>query len=104
MEGITAKAIADMADQGDVLCRRIYEISGAQLGRVLSILVDLLNLEAIVIGSIFSRSQHLLWTACNEVMRRECLEISYRRCRVMPSRLGESVGDIAALAVACGGF
>lgn len=100
MDGITAKAIAGLADEGDAFCRRIYEISGRQLGRVLSILVDLLNVERIVIGSIFSRSRHLLWEACDEVMRRECLEINYRRCRVVPSQLGESLGDFAALSVA----
>ena len=104
IEGINAKNIADLADEGDPLCLEVYHESGRRLGQALSILVDLLNPEVIVIGSIFVRSHNLLWEVCDEVMRRECLSISYGRCRVVGSALGERVGDIAALTVAMGGY
>lgn len=98
-EQVTAKTIADLADAGDPLCREIYRLSGEGLGKGLSILVDILNPDVIVIGSIFARSQHLLWEACDEVMRRECLALNYQSCRVLPSALGDAVGDIAALSI-----
>ncbi|MDD6237528.1 MAG: ROK family protein [Clostridiales bacterium] len=97
---INAKAIAELAEQGDALCRDIYRISGEKLGKALSIMVDLLDLDAISIGSIFTRSYHLLWDSCNKVMEQECLPISYRHCRILKSVLGDKVGDIAALAIA----
>lgn len=99
-EQITAKLIAELADAGDSLCREIYRQSGEQLGKGLSILVDLLNPEMIIIGSVFARSHHLLWEPCSQVMERECLPVSLRSCRVVPSRLGDALGDIAALAIA----
>lgn len=98
-EDISAKLIADLAKSGDAFCQEIYRISGETLGKTLSILVDVLNPERIVIGSIFARSQSLLWDVCNEVMKRECLPLSYENCQVVPSMLGDAVGDIAALAL-----
>lgn len=98
-EKINAKEIALLAEKGDPLCREIYRLSGEKLGVGLSILVDLLNPDVIVIGSIFARSRDLLWDACNEVMQRECLPQSYAHCRVVPSMLGDGVGDVAALSV-----
>lgn len=98
-ERVTAKLIAELADGGDPLCRAIYRLSGEKLGRGLSLLADILNPDVIVIGSIFARSQHLLWEACDEVMRRECLALTYQSCRVLPSALGDAVGDVAALSI-----
>jgi glucokinase len=70
------------------------------LGYGLSILVDILNPEVIVIGSIFQRSAHLLRDRMDEVMRAECLPISYEAVRVVPAALAEDLGDKAALALA----
>ena len=101
-ENITAKAIAELADNGDHLCQDIYHISGEMLGKGLSILIDLLNPEAIVIGSIFTRSQNLLWESMRAVLEQECLSQSLAVCRILPSGLGENLGDIAALTVSLG--
>ena len=103
ISSIDAKTIAELAEQGDTLCREIYRISGEKLGKALSIMVDLLDLDAIAIGSIFTRSHHLLWDSCNKVMEQECLPINYRHCRIVTSALGDKVGDIAALAAAAYG-
>ena len=103
-DNLTAKNIAEFAGEGDALSLEIYKESGRKLGYALSMLVDLLNPDVIVIGSVFARSRNLLWPACNEVMQRECLAISYEHCKVLPSMLGESIGDIAALATATGTY
>lgn len=95
----TAKDIAEGALAGDEDCREVYRQSGEKLGECLSILVDLLNPDAIVIGSIFARSKELLWEPCRRVMERECLPQAYERCRVLASELGDEVGDIAALSI-----
>ena len=57
---ITAKAIAEAASKGDETALEIYKICGEYLGKGLSVIIDLLNPEKIVIGSIFSRSGDLL--------------------------------------------
>ncbi len=56
----TAKSIADAADAGDKTALAVYETSGEYLGRGLSVVIDLLNPEKIVIGSIFARSRELI--------------------------------------------
>lgn len=97
-ENFTAAAIARLADEGDGFCRRIYEMSGEKLGRTLAILTDVLDPQRIVIGSVFARSEHLLRPAMERVLAEEAL----RSPEVVPAQLGESIGDIAALAIAVG--
>jgi glucokinase len=70
------------------------------LGRGLSVIVDILNPEAIVIGSIFQRSEELLREHMERYLNRESLALSNSVCRVLPAKLGDSIGDYAALSVA----
>lgn len=101
---ITAKSVGDAADAGDEIARAVYAECGGYLGRGLAILIDLLNLDRIVIGSIFARSEHLLRPAMELEIAREALPAAAERCRIVPAQLGESIGDIAALAVAAGEY
>lgn len=97
-EHVTAALIARLADAGDAFCRRIYTLSGEKLGRTLAILADILDPERIVIGSVFARSEHLLRPAMERTLSEEALHVP----EVVPAALGDSIGDIAALAVALG--
>ena len=100
LEQLTAARVAQFASVGDPLALHIYEQVGTMLGVGLSMLIDILNPEKIVIGSIFTRAQHLLWPAAEKVIRQETLSIAREACQVVPAGLTESVGDIAALTVA----
>lgn len=100
LDKITAKKIAEAAYSGDESAKAIYAESGRRLGYALSILIDILNLERIVIGSVFQRSESLLRPAMEEVLRKETLPFSLSRCEIVPAELGDSIGDIAALSVA----
>ena len=102
-EKLTAKVVGDAADQGDPLAQAILATSGAYLGQGLAILLDLLNPERIIIGSIFARSRRWIWPAADEIMKRESLARTYRRCQVVPAQLGEQIGDLAALCIAVEG-
>ena len=97
--GILAGSIAIAADAGDEAALAVYRESGRKLGQGLSILIDILNPERIVIGSIFARSEHLLRPAMEEVLRRETLAASMDVCRIVPAELGEAIGDLASLAI-----
>ena len=100
-EELNAKTIAEAADSGDELARRIYARSGEYLGRGLALLIDLLNPECIVIGSIFERSEHLLRPSMERVIEKEALEVPRKNCRIVPAALGNAVGDYASIAAAC---
>ncbi len=97
---ITAKLLAEYANAGEPTALDVYRICGEKLGEGLSILVDLLNPEVIVIGSIFERAEALLRPHLERVLTRETLVFSRERCRILPAALGDSIGDYAALSVA----
>lgn len=97
---ITAKSIAIAAEQhGDPTAIEVYRLCGEYLGRGLSLLIDLLNPERIVIGSIFTRSRNGLWESCKEIIEKEALKVSWDCCEVVPAELSEGIGDYAALTV-----
>lgn len=97
---VTAKAIAEAASNGDKTAIAVYRKSGRYLGRALSLLIDILNPQMIVIGSIFARAGDLLWPAAAAEIKKEALSPSAAVCRVVPAALGESIGDYAAVATA----
>lgn len=97
---VTAKTIADAADAGDETARRVYEMCGEQLGRGLSILIDILNPERIVIGSVYARSENLLREPALKVIKSEALSIAAQCCELVPAMLSEQIGDYAAIATA----
>ena len=99
-QDVTAKTVGDAADAGDPVALAVYARSGEYLGRGLSIIIDILNPERIVIGSIFTRSRNLLWESTKKEIEREALGISAKVCEVTPAALGESIGDYAAIATA----
>ena len=101
-EDVSAKSIAEAADKGDETALGVYRICGEYLGRGLSLLIDILNPQRIVIGSIFARAHHLLWDSAKEIIEKEALPASLQCCRVVPAGLGENIGDYAAVSVALG--
>lgn len=104
MERITAKLIAELAYEGDPLCLRIYRVCGQQLGKLLGMLIDLLNPERIMIGGIFARCRDLIEPEMYAVLKQEALQPASAACRILPAALGEEIGDYAALSAAAYGF
>lgn len=99
-DNVTAKTVADAAAKGDKLANSIYRRCGEKLGLGISVLIDILNPEKIVIGSIYQRSGFLLADAMNETIKKEALEISAKHCEIVPAMLGDNIGDFAAIGVA----
>lgn len=99
LDELDARIVADAARAGDELAKEIYKTSGYYLGKGLSVIIDILNPEAIVIGSIFARARDLLWPSAKEIIEKESLYFSRSVCRVLPAGLGEKIGDYGALAV-----
>lgn len=100
LNDINAKVIADCADKGDALAKEVYAISGHYLGIGLSMIIDILNPQAVIIGSIFTRSKKLLWSEAKKVIDKEALPVAAKVCKVLPAALGENIGDFAALSLA----
>ena len=97
---ITAQQVAAAANAGDALALEVFEICGTYLGKGLAVIVDVLNPECIVLGSIYVRSSHLLIPALRQELTREALPLANQACRIVPAALEEQIGDIASLSVA----
>ena len=100
LDGISAKLLAEYANQNEPIALEVFRICGEKLGEGLAILVDILNPEAIVIGSIFERAEALLRPHMEKILARETLSFSRNSCKILPAKLGDGIGDFAALSVA----
>ena len=100
IETVTAKDVGLAAAAGDALALEIWRDVGTRLGEALALLIDILNPERIVIGSVFARCERFITPAMNEVLEREALGPSLRACRVVPAELGDTIGSHAAVAIA----
>ena len=100
LDKLTAKSVADAANAGDLHAIELYKEVGRMLGKGLSLLIDILNPEVIVIGSIFVREEGLIRESMEESIREETLGFSRDACRVVPAQLGEDLGFYASLVVA----
>ena len=100
IDNIEVADIADAARKGDAIALEVFKLSATKLGEGLSILIDILNPEKIIIGSVFARCHDLFAPTVNKIITKEALGISASVCKVVPALLGEKIGDMAALAVA----
>ena len=100
ISNISTKGLADLAKSGNTDASRIFDISAEKLGQGLSLLIDILNPEVIVIGSVFARSEELFRQKMLDVIEKEALAPSREICRIVPAELGDSIGDVAAISVA----
>jgi len=79
-------------------------VAGERLGEALALIIDTLNPERIVLGGFFPRCSALLLPAMNRALAAEALAGPRAACRILPARLGETIGSNAAVAVALHGL
>lgn len=103
LSSVNAAILAKYAREGDKIAKKVFDISGKRLGQGLSVVIDILNPEIIVIGSIFTRCEDLLRRPMEKVLKREVLSHSLDACKIVGAALGEKIGDYAALTVAIEG-
>ena len=101
VDNITTKELSRFAFSGDAFAQKVFKKSGKMLGKGLSILIDILNPEKIVLGGVFMRSSELLLPTMKSVLKKETLNFSREVCEIVPARLSENIGDVAAISVAC---
>ncbi|MDG0813736.1 ROK family protein [Cohnella rhizosphaerae] len=98
--GVTAQRVGEAALAGDETALEALRISGDRLGRGLALIVDLLNPERIVIGSVYAKLRSLLEPPMLAALQREALTHALDACSVLPAALGDRIGDYAGLSVA----
>lgn len=101
---LDAKLVAAYAKHGDPNGIEIYRQAGERLGQALAVLIDVLNPELIVIGSIFVHCEELLRPSMMKALIQEALPASVEACRIVPAQTGERLGDYASVMVAYRGI
>lgn len=96
---LDARIIADAMYNGDEFALEVYSRCAEYLGRGLSVLIDILNPEAIVIGSIYERNSDFFLPLVKAVIARESLTCNSQACEILPAVLGDSIGDFASLGI-----
>lgn len=96
--------MADWARKGEPAAKEVFTVSAEKLGYGLSILIDIFNPERIIIGSVYARCTDLFEEPMKKIIEKEALALSCSKCEILPALLGESIGDMAALAVGAQGI
>lgn len=96
-QSFDVKTVAEAARMGDPAALEVFDICGKRLGQGLAMVSDLLDVERIVLGSIFARCEDLLVKPMREVFDNETLS---NGTQILPAALGEQIGDYAALTIA----
>lgn len=97
---ISAKSIFEAAYAGDETANAVVRLSSEKLGLGLALIVDMINPELIVIGSIYLRNQAMIDRYMRPVLQRESIPHALQAVRIVPAGLAERVGDYAACSVA----
>ncbi|HLP16777.1 MAG TPA: ROK family protein [Bacteroidota bacterium] len=78
----------------------VFTLAGKYVGRGLAIIADMINPECIILGGLGMRIGDAINGPMLEAFNAEALKESASVCSIVPAKLGETIGDIAAISAA----
>lgn len=97
---LTTRQVIERALAGDSDACAVVAEAGRWFGRGLAVLVDILNPDVIVVGTLGVVLGDLLLEPARAMVREEALPRAVDACRIVPAVLGNRLGDVAALMAA----
>ena len=99
-EGTPIRTVVEamLADDPDALA--VAAEAGRWMGRGLALLVDALNPQVIVLGSLAVALGDRVLGPARQVLADEALPQAAAACTIVPAALGDRIGDVAALMAA----
>ena len=98
-EPLTMQQVLDLAEEGDLACRRALAEVGRQIGAAAARMCNLVNPERVVVGGLLARAGDLLLDPMRESVRRFGVDSATAGLEIVPSEFGERAGVIGALAL-----
>ncbi len=98
-EGITAKKICELAQEGDDVALQAVEHEAYYLGLGLANLINLFSPEAIVLGGSVMKRAPLFLDRIRQVIRRGCRFVPAEKTHLMLASLGDDTNLIGAARV-----
>jgi len=91
------KELFMLANEGNKDALKAVELVAQRLGETVSILIDTLNLDTVVIGGIYPRNLNLLEEKVIKYAKENSISISFDNCKIVPSLLKENIDDYSSL-------
>ncbi|MEZ4699482.1 MAG: ROK family protein [Rhodothermales bacterium] len=98
---IRAVVEAMLADDPEALA--VAAEAGRWMGRGMALLIDALNPQIVVLGSLAVALGDRVLGPARDIIRQEALPQAAAACAVLPAALGRHIGDVAALMAAIAG-
>jgi len=98
---LDAALVAELAREGDPKACTVFRQAGACLGMAAAGVVNLLNLEAIILGGGVAESFDLLAPVVRETIAERAFAVPGGRVRLLKGELGDDAGVLGAAAAAC---
>jgi glucokinase len=99
VEAVTAEHLFAAARLGDALAERLVDETARLLGVGLANVIQLLNPEAIVLGTIATEQGDFFLDRVRRAARAETWPQLFEAVEILPSPLGSQVGDYGAISV-----
>lgn len=99
-ESATVTDVYSAYKNGSPEARKVFEKAAIYLGRGFALIADLLNPERIILGGLGFRIGEAFLPVAEKIFQQEALSQASSACRIVPSQLKESIGDIASLCAA----
>jgi glucokinase len=96
---ITARHVIEAAREGDAFSRSILEEAGVYMGIGLANIIQILNPEMIVLGTIAVHAGDLILESVRRTVAERAWQRAWSVCRIVPAQLGDRAQDLAAIAL-----
>jgi predicted NBD/HSP70 family sugar kinase/phosphoheptose isomerase len=99
-EGTTTQQLVIKALSGNQDACKLIEEVGEWLGKGIALLIDILNPQIVIVGTLGVVLGDLLLEPARGVVRNDALHISSQACKIVPAQLSDSLGSVSALIAA----
>lgn len=99
VENVKSEHVVEAAKKGDELALKLMEETGWYMGWGIANMVNILNPEVVIIGTIAVAAGDLLLEPIRRTVRQMAMERAASAVKILPAQLGEYVGDLAAVSL-----
>ena len=93
---ISPEELSSLAKSGNPKAFKIWDDVGARLGLALAGMVNILNLDAIIIGGGIANAGQFLFDKVNKTIRERAMTVQAKQVKVFKAELGNDAGMIGA--------
>ncbi|MDN3509353.1 MAG: ROK family protein [Candidatus Neptunochlamydia sp.] len=104
IEAVDMKCLLAAVKKRDPFALEFWEGYTERLAQGVGILLQTLNPDAIILGTIAAHNKELVMDPLNEALPRYAWEVPLKHCRIEPTTLGSNLGKLGALALAIHGL